>query len=394
MTTSAFLGLEGLNNIEDTVVKKIYEKNNEVELVETMIANCITSFERNKLRKKKTKLNEDLQRYLTAMEKRISYMVCKCLHNMEKDKKDNLLDHDKLNEVGNIYILLSRWGKFNNIYKMIPPQLLCVGINAGILEDILYILRRPRYIGLKLKHLHSEREIVDTLNSYFTKKMSSDNTIELSFLNYLFKTQVYDDIVNLIRGAVTSQYVMKRIGIKQTKETGEFMYYAYNGLYDRIPYDMRVVRSINDKYFENPAHYMYCVHFMTKDNALAVWEERDTMVVKSLNRRSQSGSICIVKKSIVATPIESISYDNYKIHEDCSDVKESLNYGLNERSKKNYNGGLIIDIKKLYESYKDDEIADGIQINELNIVLIHYDIPKRCIIKYICDEEVDELWGH
>lgn len=393
MTTSAFLGLEGLNNIEDTVVKKIYEKNNEVELVETMIANCITNFERNKLRSKKTKLNEDLQKYLTAMEKRISYMVCKCLHNLEREKVDSLLDQDRLNEVGNIYILLSRWGKFNNIYKMIPPQLLCVGINAGILEDLLFVLRRPRYIGLKQKHLHSEKEIVDTLNSYFTKRMSGDNTVELSFLNYLFKTQVYDDIVNFIRQAITSQFIVRRIGIKQTKETGEFMYYAYNGLYDRIPYDKRVVRAVDGDYLVNEDNYRYCVHFMNKDNALAVWEGKSTIVARSLNRRSQTGSICVVKKSIVTTPVIMLGYENYKIHKDCSEVKESLNFGLNERSKKNYNGGLIIDLKRLHDKYAEEEIEDGIQINELNIVLIHYDIPNSCIIKYVADQEVEDMWG-
>ena len=394
-TLSARLGIDGLNSVEVDVVKKIYDKNKHIESIEKELFDTKNIFDKNRLRNEQLKLKRDLRNYLISMENRISYMVCTCLQNMEKEKVDGVLDQDKLMEVGNIYIMLSRWGKFNSLYQKIPHQLLCTGINAGILEDLLYVLRKPKSIELKMKHIHSEKELVDTLNIYFTKSLNTHAPIRLSFLNYLFKTHTYEGIIEALNKAILSQYFVKRIGIKQIKGTNEMMYYAYNGLYYRIPYDIRVVCDIDADHFMKKDAIKYAVHFMKKRSAVDIWNEDETILRKSLNRKSQLGSVCVIEQSILATPVELLSYDNYVIHSSCKDMRKSLNYGLNNSSKSNYSGGLIIDLEKLWHEYREhNEYVSAIQMNELGLILIHYDVPSSCVIKCVYeDDDINKLWG-
>jgi hypothetical protein len=392
-TLSARLGIDSLNNVEFDVVKKIYDKNKYIEGIEKELFDTKNIFDKSRLKNEQLKLKRDLSNYLISMENRISYMVCTCLQNMEKEKIDCVLDQDKLMEVGNIYIMLSRWGKFNSLYQKIPHQLLCTGINAGILEDLLYVLRKPKVIGLKMKHIHSEKELVDTLNIYFTKTLNTNTSIRLSFLNYLFKTQTYDGIISTLNKAIHSQYFVRRIGIKQIKGTNEMMYYTYNGLYYRIPYDIRVVRDIDVDYFMKHDSIKYAIHFMKKRIAIDIWNEEETVLRKSLNRKSHLGSVCVIEQSILATPVELLSHD-YVIHHSCKNMKKSLNYGLNDSSKSNYSGGLIIDLEKLWHEYNEhSEYVSAIQMNELGLILIHYDIPSSCIVKCVYGEELNKLWN-
>lgn len=391
---SARLGIDSLNNIEVEVIKKIHGKNKCIEHTEKELFDTKNIFDKNRLKNELLKLKRDLKHYLISMENRISYMVCTCLQNMEKEKVDNVLNQDKLMEVGNIYIMLSRWGKFNLLYQKIPHQLLCTGINAGILEDLLYVLRKPKSIGLKMKQIHSEKELVDTLNTYFTKTLNTNIPTRLSFLNYLFKTHTYEGITDTLNKAIHSQYFIKRIGIKQIKGTEEMMYYAYNGLYYRIPYDIRVVRDIDASHFNKPDAIKYAVHFMKKHSAIDIWNEEETILMKSLNRKSQLGSVCVIEKSILATPVDLMSYDNYMIRRSYKYIKNCLNYGLNELSKPHYSGGLIIDLEKLWnEYYGNNQYVSAIQMNELGLILIHYDIPSSCIVKCVYDDDINKLWG-
>lgn len=390
-TLSARLGIDRLNSVECDVVNKISAKNRHIEGIEKELFDTKNIFDKNRLKHEQLKLKRDLSSYLISMENRISYMVCTCLQNMETEKVDGVLDQDTLMEVGDIYIMLSRWGKFNSLYQKIPHQLLCTGINAGILEDLLYVLRKPKAIGLKMKHIHSEKELVDTLNIYFTKTINTNTSTRLSFLNYLFKTQTYDGIIATLNKAIHSQYFVRRIGIKQIKGTNEMMYYAYNGLYYRIPYDIRVVRDIDVDHFMKQDPVKYAVHFMKKRVAIDIWNEEETILRKSLKRKSQLGSVCVIEQSILATPVELLSYDNYIIHDSCKNMKKSLNYGLNDISKSNYSGGLIIDLEKLWHEYrKHSEYVSAIQMNELGLILIHYDIPSSCIVKCVYDDNDDE----
>ena len=389
-TPSACISLDGLKSIETSVIKKIYEKNSEIEFIETKKYECKTDAEKQILENKKNLINDELTAYVISMEKRISYTACTCLQNMEKLKINGVIGQEHLERVGNVYMLISRWGKFNLMYKRIPPQSLCTGIYAGILEDLLYVLRHPTNIGLKAKHIQAESEIVDMLNVFFTKDKESNHPIRLSFLNYLFKTQTYNENLQMINSAVNSQFLVNKIGLKQIKDTNEIVYFAHSGLYDRIPYDARLVTTINNKYLSDDQSIKYAIHFMRKEFASMVWNTEETLVMKSLHRKSSLGSICVVEKSIIATPMSKID-KNFKIHTTCKKMKKKINHGLDQKSTVNYTGGLIIDLKELCDEFSS-QYPNGIQLNGSGLILIHYDVPESCIVGYLEGEELEKIW--
>src|SRR5574343_650997 len=104
-----------------------------------------TKTRKGDLLKAQTEYNEDYR----AFEKEVSRMVYDRLSELEalKDADGRLAGYDEA--VRQLYLLLHEYGgRFNSRYVKMPGEWLSLGMMAGLLEDMIVVLRTPVQIGL------------------------------------------------------------------------------------------------------------------------------------------------------------------------------------------------------------------------------------------------------
>lgn len=407
--------IKDLIAIENRIVNNIYQQNQEIESLVKKIHLTNSKSTKKDLQFRIEALKNELKKYMVRMDDMLASYIFGRFMRMEtyKDDKTDTLDDMYLYEIKELFILLSRCGIDNKHYLHVPPSLFNRGMYAGILEDLVYVLRNPTEFDLKPIHLQEEVEIIDTLTVHCSRHSGSKSHHNITFMRYLIKSNTYEDVIGTIRKAVLNQGEEKRVSVKKYENSNQILYYAHRGLEKGIIYDPRLVVTVTPKLYKDNTKMFpeYVVHFIREDIGLRIWEADEGLTDKRLQMgESYPGSICNISKSIIVTPCRIRSKDKGKekdveeskvesdvlytdqdmfyISPKYANLRDKFNYGVKGTSKKNYTSGLIINFGRMVNTLD----SGAIQINELDTILVHQNIPETCIVGFIRGEELENFW--
>ena len=92
-------------------------------------------------------------------EEHVSDLVYERLVELEQYKEDGVLNENFTHEVHGLFLFMcEHGGRLNSRYVKMPKEWTKIGLFAGILEDLIVILRTPAQIGLGEKHIYTLRE--------------------------------------------------------------------------------------------------------------------------------------------------------------------------------------------------------------------------------------------
>lgn len=412
-------------NIEILKVKFEADKKNKV--LRTQQIKASTNYNNNVLKNEKLISNRVLDEILKLESKSKSESGS---HEYQQDQQD------KNEKTRQLYILLTKLGRTNSRYLKLPIQWMNLGTNAGLLEDLVVVMRTPTQIGIGASHMVSIEQLMIGFRKFMKIELETKGYIQsrFLFLSYLFITitnklsqiQALDididvEIGKKLQLAVELQGVSKRIGIFRDREDNVLYFYAIQGLFGNILYDPRVVQEINHLTFTNVTETKnmstkisrisfpkYAIHFTKKEIALKIWNKEQTESHRSRTNGKiiEPGFICRFDRAIHA--ITSINVQNdtdtesriereekkFVIEKSLKDIRSRMNHGIDDQiTRQKYEAGLIIDIEKLANYYKSQDKKDIIFINELNTLLVMDDIPHECLLSCIhTTEQLNQFW--
>lgn len=386
------INAQTVKNAEVRAINAISDRSIHISKIKIRILESLFDFEKSYLKKQLDKKDKALRKFINKSEKNICNLVCELMVNryeITKHTVDN--NNDKL------FNIIIKWGEYNKIYKRMSTFQMKRGLIAGIYMDMLVILENPSLIGLRLVHLQLENDILNGLSNLFITDQINESPIRFTFLEFLFRMYTYSDILNIIFLAIKSMSINvhnsygRQIGFKKTNRIDNngnnvisIIYYVQKGLLGNIQYNPKVTRNINNHFFKNDKHKIqYAIHFINDEDGQLIWNNKLSRRAVKLRRKVTKGSICKFDKAILASPINK-TYNIYTFNKSCGlYITNKLSKGIPTKNMLNYDRGLIIDLQKLYDSYLTSGYINGIQINECNIVLIHYDIPRSCLVDFI-----------
>lgn len=381
---TALLQLENeLNNTAET---------NRVQALEyeTSSKNATTSIERKRLRGLSIVLKTDNNVLIRKEQQIIADKIWDRLNYIEQYKVDGYLPNNFRAEVKNLYLLLSRQGRLNVRYLKLPKAWISIGMYAGILEELIVILRTPSQVGMGNKHFHTVVEVINAIEKVHIVELEGNRDIRFLFLTKLINQSV-DNSSRVVCDCITFQGPSKRIGMYYVN--GTLYIYAIQGIYGSIPFDSRVVKTITPKIYSRGANIPKIgIHFTKMNIAKAIWNKEETTAQRSRDEELTPGSICKFDRPIHALTWIHVDIDGlYRINKDKIGIRDRMVHGINDKKERvKYQAGLIIDIEALCTLLP----YGSVQLNELGTLLVHTDIPQECLIDCLyTDAQLDTFWG-
>lgn len=412
------------------IVKKYKERKLQIVAQEKLIKDLLHEEEKlNKYSKVETKTIRgkriSAQTFYNEMcrqlERDLSKWIYARLYVLEEFKINGILPNVFIKESSKLYLFLcDNGGRFNSRYVKMPKDWPAIGLNAGLLEDLIVVLRTPGQIGLGNKHLYSLTELVEGFRKFLIREVKDPKkTWEMKLSpRFLFLTHIIDSrftdlstieekyvdellsdfdttykemelvhIERLITTAILQQGNSKRIGVY--KEDGEVFYYAIQGILGDIKFDPRVTKTLDVNNCPPLA-----VHFTKQQLALNIWNKVPTRVTKQTGRKEALplGAICKFERPVHAlTNVKQHSDGSYRIFNVDKDIRNRMAHGIRvtvERPK--YQAGLVIDVPKLIKVLP----AGSVKQNEIGTLLVNGDIPNECLLYCISTEEdVEIFWS-
>jgi hypothetical protein len=334
------------------------------------------------------KYNEMAQHFHVSTEAEYRYLGTKAFDYLVEFDIGHISD-ESAHLIKSLYLLLSRSFRLWARYKKLPVIWLKLGFMAGLLEDLVVVLRTPGQIGLGLVHLHSEDDIlgiIDHLTGPLSDNSFSDRFLFLSHL----KTLEHGKAKSLLNLSVKSQGESKRIGMHENicaDETRETFYYALQGIFGRVIYDPRVITILSPGRLDMPK---YAIHFTKEDIATKIWTKS---VITSHRKREMDieiGSICVFDRPIHAlTCIEKTGL-GFQIDPEMVRIRDRMVHGIDETKKRpKYQAGLVIDLTKLVSILEIGKV----KMNELSTLLVETDIPHSCLVDLLhTEDQLNIFW--
>jgi hypothetical protein len=339
--------------------------------------------EQKKLRGEIINLNTEYNKTLRRFEKDFAKKIYARFCELEATKVNGFIPDQHLDEVKNLYLLLPKLGRLSKRYLKLPKAWIKIGMYAGILEELIVILRTASQMGMGHKHLHTVEELQTAIRKY----NQEDLHLRFLFLTMLCEQSSTEHVKKVLDDAIRYQDPSFRIGIfKDGKDT---FVYAIQGIYGGVAYDNRVVKTVTpDNLSEIPR---FGVHFTKEQIANAIWNRILVKAPRTRKKPLTPGSIAKFDRAIHAlTCVEKGDDGKMRIHADKTGIRDRMVNGINDTvNRQKYQAGLVIDIHKLSRA-----IPNGcVQINELGTLLVTEDIPPDCLVMcLISDEDLNTFW--
>lgn len=364
------------------VLEKVDRKRKLAESFQSKLKTCEDKVEKKKLRGKIITLNEECNEIIRKSEKDFAKKIHARLCELESTKVNGYIPDQYLAEVKNLYLLLTKQGRLNVRYLKLPKAWIKIGMYAGILEELIVILRTASQMGLGDKHLHTVEELQTTIRKY----NQEDEDLRFLFLTMLCEKST-ENVKKVLDDAIRYQDPSFRIGIyKDGKDT---FVYAIQGIYGGVAYDNRVVKTVTPDNLSEVSQFG--VHFTKEPIAFAIWNKVLVKAPRTREKDLTPGSICKFDRAIHAlTCVEKGDDEKIRIHPDKTGIRDRMVHGINDTvSRPKYQAGLVIDIHKLAKT-----ISNGcVQINELGTLLVTEDIPHECLVTcLISEEDLNTFW--
>lgn len=290
-----------------------------------------------------------------------------------------------------LYRILSEMGREFSRYVKLPIAWVSLGFIAGLLEDLVVVMRTASQTGISNSHLITLDELVD---GYFKYEQENHNFTRFPFLTKLF-TQDKNKINDMLTTAIKSQGInCKRVSQYFDESNNTTYYYAIQGLLGSVKFDNRVVKSLTIDSENLP---LYAVHFTKKEIAHNIWNK-----IPTTSARKRTNGLDIVTGAICKfdRPIHALTNiacekegdkDKYHIITADKDIRNRMTHGIKQTNvRPKYESGLVIDIKKLVSILP----KDAVQINEIGTLLVHTDIPHDCLLDYLyTNEQINYFWN-
>ena len=389
----------------------------QVSILDQMIKTCDKSLMKE-LRRKSLELKTTLNLSIRSQEAKIADLVFQKLESMEAHKVNGYLPDTFCNTVKELYLLLSRQGRLNVRYVKLPKCWLSIGLFAGILEELVVILRTPSQIGIGDTHLHTIADIIKGMRKF--NAAEAGNPIRFLFMTKLFERNEYE-IQLCLEQCVQFQGESRRIGIYRENNNGDnngdplesdnsqlkdvvvndvVYLYAIQGVYGGITLDPRVVNVLTPE-----TAPPFAIHFTKEPIALSIWNNTPTNGLEIGGKLVPSGTICkfdrpihgltcVERNSIQTTPLLRSSMgdtsDVFQIATTHTGIRDRMVHGINDTvSRPKYQAGLVIDLKRLCAI-----LAPGmVMINELGTLLVFDDIPHECLITCLhTNNQLSTFW--
>jgi hypothetical protein len=294
----------------------------------------------------------------------------------------------------------------NSRYVKMPAEWPAIGLSAGLLEDLIVVLRTPSQVGLGAKHLHSLPELVDGFRRFLLNERRDDK----AYPRFLFLTGLVDrrfhaplsmsvDEAELVGGsayphlelvgraidaAISQQGNSRRVGVHV--ENGARFYYAIQGILGDVEFDDRVTRTLTPD--DCPR---YAVHFTKQWLAESIWRKEPTKTNKLTSRTDiPVGTICRFERPVHALTNVALDGGKYRIFEVDKDIRTRMTHGIKvTRERPKYQAGLVIDVPMLVAKLP----AGAVKQNEIGTLLVNGDVPHECLLYCISSpEDVEAFW--
>jgi hypothetical protein len=301
------------------------------------------------------------------------------LKSYNKFKADGYLPDKYLDDIKQLYLLLlDIKDRYSARYQKTPFDWMCLGVDAGLLEDMVVVMRLTSQVGLPERHLISINELID----FFSDEKTVENyEHRFLFLIDFIKNNSKENISVHFSNLIKNQRESVRIGLYTEK--GVDYFYSLQGLFG-VPYDPRVSTVVTPDNCPS-----YAIHFTVNPIANAIWNNETTY------EQFPVGYICKPRKRYARdihgiTQIQRNPDGSFEMKESHKFIRFRMVHGINDNvTKYKYQTGLIIDLKKLVNYLKPGSVV----MNELTTMLCSEDIPRDCIIDLIDDKKIDPFWG-
>lgn len=366
-----------VDKIEKKIIGKIKDYGQKIVHIKNKLLGAKFDFERNYLNKLLINNERKQSLLVSRSEERISFHSCSNLFKIREEWRDTSVRKRNVE----LFEKIVRWGDYNKTYKQCSPHFWSRGIYAGVYLDLLEIMKNPKKLNLPKSQVQKETVIANVLCELFVIEQSiPSRPRRYTFMNFLFKMMNYSDMLNFVHesvqvinchhyGAYHSQ-----IGYKKIKGTNLIAYYLRYGLPIGIPYKIGAI-NVNYKFFKrDPNKLKYAIHFVSKVNSGRYHENGNT--------------IPIGERSLILTPVNKIG-SSYMINKTCVPmVKDKIQKYICKNDKLSYEMAFVIDIQKLYETYKEDGQFNNIQKMDIGIMLVHKTIPGSCVVERITQKSI------
>ena len=360
----------------------------EVEAKRLTIAES-TETDRKKSRGFRITTQTEINNQIMRNEEIVSDLVYNRLADLEQYKNaDGTLPQTKAKEVHELFLILcAHGGRLNSRYVKMPKEWTWIGQFAGILEDLIVILRTPMQIGLGEKHVYSFEELFAGFRDFLGRELAEGKTYpRFMFFTRLLENPSDSEITKTLIRCIKSQGNSKRIGY--IDNGSEYGIYAIQGILGNVQFDDRVTKLLT---LDNCPEF--AVHFTKETLALSIWSNEQTTSTK---RRPSGepiypGHICKFERPIHALTNIKFSDGKYRIFNVDKDIRDRMAHGIKEDVERpKYQAGLVIDVKKVINHLP----AGSIRMNEIGTLLVNGDIPHECLLHCISSEEdVEAFWA-
>jgi hypothetical protein len=326
------------------------------------------------------KLRTDLNNDKVTFQINCRTMIMNALKSYEEFKVDGILPEKYWEDIKKLFLLLlDVKDRYSSRYCKTPFDWMCLGIDAGLLEDMVVVMRLTYMVGLPTKHLISFNELI---NFFSDEKTVENYKHRFLFLVDFIKNNSSEYISNHFKNLIKRQNDSIRIGIYTDKDNIDY-YYSLQGLFG-VPYDP-LVTTILDK--DNCP--LYAIHFTAKPIANAIWNNKIT------DKKFPVGCICKADTSNARdihgiTQIFKNSDGKFEMNDNYKFIRFRMVHGLDDNiTRFKYQTGLIIDLKLLVNTLPPNSVI----INELTTMLCSKNIPRNCIIDILNETNINTFWG-
>lgn len=352
--------------------------------IKTMTAGLSQSSSREASKKARgdmTTAQTNLNLYILSAQASIRDLIIEHLFSLETLKVNGVLPDTMYEDVKWCYSTLSDQGRLCSRYVKLPKSWVLLGFLAGVLEDLVVIMRTASQLKISPNHLITLDELTTNLGNCIK---TEEGEVRFPFIGKLF-TQDKAVIIALLKSAIDSQGQARRIAIFQ--ENNMTYYYAIQGLLGGVKFDSRVVKTLT-----SDTCPLFAVHFTVSEVATNIWNQTDTTAKRKRPNGQPlvTGAICKFDRPIHAlTNIEFVE-GHYRIVTIDKNVKDRMTHGIKDTNvRPKYESGLVIDLKKLTR-----DLPEGMaQMNELGTLLVHCDIPHEYLLQLLSTEDdLNHFW--
>lgn len=352
-----------------------------IDVLSTALEQSTSRVTSKKIRGHLTTAQTNLNQNILDTSNNIRDLIIDYLFSLEPQKVSGILPDTMYEDVKWCYSTLSDLGRLCSRYVKLPKSWVLLGFLAGVLEDLVVVMRTASQLKISPNHLITLDELTTNIGNCIK---IDEGEIRFPFLDKLFN-QDKAIIISLLKSAIDSQGQARRIAIYQENLTT--YYYAIQGLLGGVKFDSRVVKTLTTDTCPS-----FAVHFTTSDVASNIWNQTDTTAKRKRPNGQPlvTGAICKFDRPIHAlTNIEFVD-GYYRIVTFDKDVKDRMCHGIKDTNvRPKYESGLVIDLKKLV-----NYLPEGmVQMNELGTLLVHCDIPHEYLLRLLhTDDDIKHFW--